>query len=430
MKFFLQPKTYVLYVRTENNIQGGAPFTLLAKPSFETKKGAQLTVTPNEGPYGTYAVLFGSGFPRGEGLSVRFDGVKISVGGYLAPNPDGTFDNVGITIPKILTKPGEFKSITVAPGKHTIEVSNDNPANPIKASATFTITDKALTDADKKKQEAEEKKKRDEALKKEEQLKKEKGQADKEQARTEKERIDLEKKLKEKQEQEERQKDARKKEQLRKQEEGLAKKLADKKKQEEQKEKKIEDIKKKQEDLADTFCNSDLPLTFQPGCIQKTKPPVKNKYEGLPCDADIAITLQPGCVSQKPIEQQITLFAGKPCSTILPITFQPGCVSAPKIEISKPFAGKTCDTLLPRVWQEGCIDPSIKTGIAPSGKKYCDITIPSYSQPGCEPQPTTETSAQANAQPATSTPAVSAQSSTPKKCDPAIPHYSQPGCVE
>ncbi|MDP2630232.1 MAG: hypothetical protein Q8P56_02380 [Candidatus Uhrbacteria bacterium] len=458
LKLFLQPKTYIIYVRTENNIHGGAPFTLLEKPNFTKAKGAALAISPTEGPYYTYAVLFGSGFPRGEGLTVRLDGIRLKVSGYLAPNPDGTFDNVGITIPRSLTKPdGKIQSI--APGKHTIEVSNDNPQNMARASATFIITDKDQTDADKKKQELEEKKKRDEALKEEARLKKERELADKEQARVEKERIDLEKKLKEKQEQEQKQKDKIKKEQLRKQEEDLAKKLADKKKQEEQKENKIDTIKKKQGDLADTFCDLNLPLTFQPGCIQKTKLAVKSKYEGLPCDADIAITLQPGCVSQKPLEQ-LSLFAGKPCSTSLPITFQPGCVSrvvitptkseyagrpcgsdlpivfqpgcvsAPKTEAVKPFAGKPCDPILPRVWQEGCIDPSIKTGTAPTGKQYCVPNIPTYNQSGCEPQPTTTGYSSSNAQSSQNTTTATVKIIGSKKCDPTIPHYSQAGCVE
>jgi len=457
LKLSLQPKTYVIYVRTDNNIYGGAPFTLLGKPTFNSDTGARIAVAPQEGPYGTYAVLFGAGFPKGQGLNVRFDGVRVSVGGYLAPNPDGTFDNVGFYIPVTL-KGLDGKTINVTVGKHTIEVSNDNPQNMAKASTIFTIIDKAQTDADKKKQQLEEQKKKDEALKKEQQLKADKEKADKEQALLEQQRKDLEKQVQQKQDEQKKQQDTVKKEQLLKEQQDLAKKLADKKKQEQQKEQKVEDIKKKQSDLADTFCDASLPITFQPGCIQKVKTNTKSKYDGLPCDADIAITFQPGCIAQKPIEQ-ISLFKGKPCSSNLPITFQPGCISSfPTVPV-KQYSGKPCDPNLPRVWQEGCVDASIKTGLAPSGKQYCDPTTPSYSQPGCVPQPEKETvrpfggkpcdpnlprvwqeGCQEKAAPLqqpspnTSSVQVSPSPSAPTplgtKCDPAIPHYSQPNCTE
>ncbi len=380
LKLFLPPKKYGLYVLAQNNIDAMARFTVLSQPLFQNKGEPSIALFPDGGPIGTYTVLFGAVFARGEGLSVRFDGVKISVGGYLAPDSQGTFDNAGFNIPGLLKK--DESKILVQPGEHTIEVSNDNPQNMVRASAVFTVTqgrrDQKTIDEQRKKEQEE----RERLKKEDERLKKEKEQAEKEQARIEKERKELQRKLKEKQEEERKQQDEERK-QIEKERKGIAKKLKRKREEEKKKEQLIDTIEKQRDDIEKRFCDPLLPITFQPECISKKPIFTKSEYEGQPCRADLSITFQPGCVAQIPAEQK------------------------------KLFEGKICNSDIPRVWQEGCVDVNLKTGVGIEGKPYCNPLVPTYSQTECEKQP--ENSPE--------------KPFAAKQCDPNLPRVWQEGCV-
>lgn len=406
----LEPKKYGIYVRTENGIDALGVFTVLAKPTLDTAKDPAIAIIPDHGPVKTYTVLFGAGFPQKPSIDLRFDGIWSSLGGTLWADENGTFENIGFSIPSFITKEG--KSIAITPGKHTVRLSNGTNS----AEVTFVVD--GIDEKQKKEEELKKKKEQEEKerLEKEEKkLKEEQEKIKKEEERLEKERKKLEQDLKRKKEEEQKKKNNENRTRLEKERKKLEKNLKKKKEQEEKLEHRIGDIDKRKEQIKDKFCDTDVPITFQPGCVQRGLTSPKSEFEGEPCRADNAITFQSGCRAQDQVEQKM-LFEGMKCSTNLPITFQPGCTSRTPDEPVKLFVGKLCDQNLPRVWQEGCIDPSVKTGIAPSGKPYCNPNIPTYSQSSCEPQ-----------EPQVH---VEKKSYTGKPCDQNLPRFWQEGCID
>ncbi len=367
VKEVLEPKIYGLYIVTEHKISALGQFTIVKNPLSKTITEPTLAIEPVKGPIGTYVMLFGAGFPK-EGLNVRFDRVKISVGGYLAPNNDGTFENVGMTIPATLTR--DNKTIAVTPGEHTIDVANDNPTNPRSASARFVVQDTIESGVSDKKLSKKEQDQIDKDRKNKEQIDKQQQKLEEEQKKLEKEKVQLEKEkaeliqqLEEHKKKEQQEQDRKKKAKLKRDERRLQKKLDEKEKLKNEQEKKLSTIDKKQDSLdkkedalKTQFCDPELPLTFQPGCIPLKKEPVRSSYEGRPCSADIPITFQPGCVGQILVLQK-NLFIGKACSSDIPLVWQEGCIQqsqkAPEIQ---SFIGKKCNQLIPHYFQIGCIE--------------------------------------------------------------------------
>ncbi len=367
VKKALEPKMYGLYIVTENNISALGQFTIVKNPLSKTITEPTLVIEPVKGPIGTYVMLFGAGFPK-EGLNVRFDRVKISVGGYLTPNDDGTFENVGVTIPATLTR--DNKTIAITPGEHTIDVANDNPTNPRSASARFVVQDTIESGVSDKKLSKKEQDQIDKDRKNQEQIDKEQKKLEEEQKRLEKEKEQLEKEkaelakhLEEQKKKEQQEQDRKKKAKLKREQRILERKLNEKERLKKEQEKKLSTIDKKQDlldkkedSLKTQFCDSELPLTFQPGCIPLKKEPVRSPYEGRPCSADMPITFQPGCVGQIP-QVQRSLFAGKACSSDIPLVWQEGCIQqSPRVPEVQSFVGKKCNPLIPHYSQVGCIE--------------------------------------------------------------------------
>lgn len=441
----LKPQQYLVYVRTEKKVDAGGVFTILETPLLDKTKGEVITSIPRSGPTGTYTVLFGAGFPKKQSLDVRFDGVRLSLGGVLWPEDDGSFQNIGFFIPTTITR--DKKIISITPGSHTIEVSNGNALARTSFIVDGSAEDKKKMDEEKLKKEREEKervekerKEKEQLQKEEEKLKKEQERVKKEEERLEKERKELEKKLNQKREEEKKKKEDDEKVRLEKERKELEKKLEKKKEDEKKKEERLEDIAERRDEIKDRFCDPNVPITFQPGCLSKKPLPQKSEFVGKACRADLAITLQTGCIAQDK-EEQKQVFEGKPCSRDIPSIWQEGCIPHPKLDENNIFTGKSCRADLaivfqpgcipqPRsegmsdygsiacranistVFQPGCIDPKIKTGYSPAGKQYCDPRIPSYTQPGCASQPQLEQK----------------KSFTGKTCDPALPKYWQEGC--
>ncbi len=375
----LTAKTYGLYIVTENLISALGQFTIIDNPLSKDIIAPTLAIAPMKGPVKTYAMLFGAGFSK-EGLNVRFDGVKISVGGYFSPQNDGTFENVGITVPSTLVK--DNKIIPVLPGEHTISISNDNPAHPVSATATFVVQEKVEYETKKQNKKEFEQIEKDRKLqeqidKEQEKLKKDQKKIEEEKITNEKEKTDLQKKI-----------DEQKK--LKRDQKLLQKKLDKQEKIRKEQDKKLSDIDKKQEllnkkeeKIKTKFCDAELPLTFQPDCIQLKKEITKSPYEGRPCSADTAITFQPGCIGQQP-ETQRKLFASKSCSNDIPLVWQEGCIQQPRQEVKGEYEGKICDISKAITFQPGCISPVRKESELQSSKgQKCDSLIPDYSQVGC-----------------------------------------------
>ncbi|MBI4239421.1 hypothetical protein HY620_00335 [Candidatus Uhrbacteria bacterium] len=392
VKHQLTSKNYLLYIRTENRIEAAAQFRILAKPSFESLEKPAIIAVPDHGPTGTTVALFGEGFARGEGLNLRFDSVRLPLGVYFSPERDGTFENILFSIPQTLQKKEGAKEIVVAidPGTHIITVSNDNPRTPLKAQTIFIVeknSEQKKDDPDQKKKEQAEK----ERLEKEQAaLKKEQEKIKKEEERLEKERKELEKKLKKKLEEEKNKKNETEKKRVEDERKNIEEQLKRKKELEEKKEDRIEQIIDRREEIAKRFCDESLPITFQPGCIQKKSPPKKNLYDGQLCSADKPITFQPGCIAQRPLEQ-VKPFLGRPCSSDLPLIWQEGCVPEIKNPVNSEFEGKPCRADMAITFQPGCvskprtniIEPSAQNQGSSSGKP-CNPLIPTFSQPGCK----------------------------------------------
>ncbi|MEK7648686.1 MAG: hypothetical protein AAB400_02075 [Patescibacteria group bacterium] len=376
----LTPKMYGLYVATEKMINAMGQFTLVANPLQKNISEPTLALSPVKGPTGTYVMLFGAGFTAKEGLNVRFDRVKVSVGGYLAPEDDGTFENIGITIPSMIER--DNAKITIMPGTHTIDVVNNNPTNPRSAAAQFMVQEKIEYGTGEKKDQKElnqiekDRKKQEQIDKEQKKLEDDQKKLEDEKAKKEKERTELQKQLAERK--------------LKREQEELQKKLKENERKQKEQEKKLNDIAKKQDGLEKRedslktwFCDPELPLTFQSGCTPLKKIPVKSPYEGRPCSADMPITFQPGCIGQISALQK-NLFTGRACSSDIPLVWQDGCVQPPRQEMRGEYEGKSCDPSRAITFQPGCIPPPPKQPLVESfaGKK-CNPYIPHYSQIGC-----------------------------------------------
>lgn len=390
----LAAKMYGLYVKMENGMSALGQFTIVDNPLPEVVAQPTLAVEPIKGPVGTYVMLFGAGFPE-EGLNVRFDGVKISAGGYFTPDEKGSFENVAITIPSTITRDG--KTIAVTPGEHTIDVSNDNPTNPRSAAVKFVVQEKVESGAGKKLSKKEQdqidadRKKQEQIDKEQQRLEQEQKKLQQEKERIEKEKADLAKKLEEEKKKEQQEKDRTKKTKFKRGWQLLQKLLNDREKIRRDREKRLADIGKKQgtldkqeDSLKTRFCEPDMPITFQPGCVPLKKEAPKSQYEGRPCSADLPITFQPGCIGQIPSIQR-SLFIGKMCSQDIPLVWQEGCIQPPRSEVKSEYDGKPCDPSKAITFQPGCISPKpkeIEMSKPITGQK-CNPLIPHYSQVGC-----------------------------------------------
>ncbi len=393
-KSILSPKMYGLYIATERMISAMGQFTIVGNPLPLQSTEPTIALSPVKGPIGTYVLLFGAGFTPKEGLNVRFDRVKIPVGGYLTPNDDGTFENVAFTIPSTLQRDNRIE--TVMPGAHTIDVVNSNLTHPRSASARFVVQEKVEYGEGEKKDQKEldqiekDRKKQEQIDKEQKKLEEEQKKLEIEKVKKEKEKAELEKKLAESRKRQQEEDEAKKKTLLKREQDQLLKKLKENEWKQKEQEKKLDTIDKKQErlekqeDLLKTwFCDSELPITFQPGCALLKKTPAKNLYEGKPCSADMPITFQPGCIGQIPALQK-NLFAGKACSSDIPLVWQEGCIQQPRQEIKGEYEGKSCDPSKAITFQPGCIPvaprvPEVQSFV---GKK-CNPLIPHYSQVGC-----------------------------------------------
>ncbi|MDO8489825.1 MAG: hypothetical protein Q7S47_00240 [bacterium] len=345
------PGDYLLYVQDESGQGAVAPFMLIALPDLSKSTQPTLAISPSHGPIGSYVVVSAGGFAKRSSLLIRLDGVKI--GGSPMTDENGFFTDVGIVIPQTITVNG--KSVAITPGAHTIEVVNTSVAAQ-SARVAFTVDGsvKVISEPDPvelyahKKQQDDAQKQLTVDITKEKQLEKQKDAL-------QKETTTLVKKQKKSRltRKEGARLDVLKKEQSKKQKELFEVK------------KNIEDVRTKKE-LIDQVVRVDV-------------------YLGKPCVSDLPITFQPGCVPPAPpttIEQS---YAGKPCRADMAITFQPGCMPGEVFAPVKVYEGKPCNSALPRVWQEGCIEQPRQVSTPPTAPQAqkCDPLVPEYSQKGC-----------------------------------------------
>jgi len=318
----LKEGTYNVSVVTNGSI-GIAQITVVSLPDFQNTDRPIAAILPQSGPIGTPVLIAVGGFSKRTGLFIRFDGVKQK--GIMYTDTDGAVGEYTFTIPATITK--DFKTTTIKPGKHTIEIND--------GAGTFQTIKFTVTEEPKKEEPKKEEPKKEEPV-----------------SRFEGKPCDP-----------------------------ILPRLWQQGCIDESAQKEVPAIKLYVPDSSGKQCRDDIAITFQPGCVSVIHPEAVNRFMGQSCDPNLPRSWQQGCIDQK--EQQkdqktsVQYYApdsaGKPCRADLAITFQPGCV--PQTKSSEPQ--KTAATPNQSNAQQAPATSQTQTA------QKCNSQIPRYSQPGC-----------------------------------------------